>query len=71
MPNPSCEPPYQKQHQYHRLDHLEGKEDDWHMFSIGWIINNHMTLAAGIGSLGTLHNSHADPAFAVQFKCEL
>ena len=61
----------QKQHQYNRLEHLEGKEDDWHMFSVGWIINNHMTLAAGIGSLGTLHNSHADPAFAVQFKCEL
>ena len=61
----------QKHHQYNRLEHLEGKEGDWHMFSIGWIINNHMTLAAGIGSLGTLHNSHAAPAFALQFKYEL
>ena len=60
----------QKIVQYHRLQHLEGNEDDWHMFSAGIIINEHMTLAAGIGSLGTVHSAHAEPAFAVQFKYE-
>jgi hypothetical protein len=47
-----------------------GEEDNWHAFSVSWIVNENLTISGLYGALGTLVNSTEDKVFGFQVKYE-
>jgi hypothetical protein len=47
-----------------------GDEDNWNAFDVGYIINKHATLVAGVGIFGNLANADANSAWWLQLKYE-
>jgi len=60
----------QKHNPYKELPGLVGDEDNWHVFSVTWIVNKHLTLTAAYGLLGTIANTNEDNALGFQVKWE-
>ena len=60
----------QKTNPYDRIAGLVGDEDNWHTVCVGWVVNEHLTVCAGWGYLGTLANSDNNNAVALQLKYE-
>jgi len=60
----------QKPDELDRIPGLIGPEDDWWDVCAGYIINDHMTIAAGVGNFGTVANHRDQTVLAAAFKYE-
>jgi len=60
----------QKTNPYRHLDGLIGEEHNWHAVCAGWIVNEHLTIAAGWADMGTMVNSDNSNAVILQVKFE-
>ncbi len=49
---------------------LLGEPDDWWTIDVGYVINSHMTVAAGYGHFGTVANHEANSVWGVTVKYE-
>ncbi len=49
---------------------LVGPEDDWWTADVGFVVNRHMTLAAGYGHFGMVANHRANSAWGIAAKWE-
>jgi hypothetical protein len=61
----------QKPNSYQTVPGLIGKEDDWYTFDVGYIVNDHMTVAAGYAHFGEVLNHNANGSFGLAVKWEL
>lgn len=59
-----------KENPYDDIPGLVEGEDDWHVFSANWIINDHLTLTGLYGTFGTIANGNEDCVLGVQVKYE-
>lgn len=60
----------QKGDPYGQIPGVIGDEDDWHAISAGWIVNEHLSILAGWGYLGTLANSEDTNTVILEVKYE-
>ena len=60
----------QKGDPYGQIAGIIGDENNWHTICTGWIVNEHLTISAGWGYLGTLANTNHTNAVALQVKYE-
>ncbi|MHC4717160.1 MAG: DUF3034 family protein [Planctomycetota bacterium] len=60
----------QKDSPYDKLDKLIGEEDNWHAWSVTWVVNKNITVTGVYGLLGNIANASADGSFAFQVKIE-
>jgi len=60
----------QKENPYNIVKDLVGKEDNWHAFSVSWIVNNRLTFSAVYGMMGNVANARTDDALGLQLKFE-
>lgn len=60
----------QKESPYDKIEGLIGEEDDWHVFSASWIVNDNITITGVYGMLGMIANGRVDDAFGIQLKYE-
>jgi hypothetical protein len=60
----------QKPDHLKRIPGLVGREDDWWTVCLGYIVNDHMTVAGGYGNFGNVLNHREDGVWAVQVKYE-
>jgi hypothetical protein len=61
----------QKPNEYTPVTDLIGPEDDWLTFDVGYIVNSHMTIAAGYARFGEVLNHEANQSFGLALKWEL
>jgi hypothetical protein len=61
----------QKPSEYTSLPDLIGAEDDWLTFDVGYIVNSHMTVAAGYARFGEVLNHEANGSYGLALKWEL
>jgi hypothetical protein len=61
----------QKSSDYAPVPGLIGAEDDWLTFDVGYIVNSHMTVAAGYARFGDVLNHEANDSFGLALKWEL
>ncbi len=50
--------------------HLIKAENDWWDVCLGYVVNDHLTIAGGYANFGNILNHHEDNVWAVQFKYE-
>ncbi|HDZ21465.1 hypothetical protein LCGC14_0124820 [marine sediment metagenome] len=60
----------QKRNPYHRIRKLVDEEDNWHMFSLSWIVNDRLTISGLWGVFGQIANTKADCSLGLQIKYE-
>jgi hypothetical protein len=60
----------QKNDPYHPVPGVFEKEENWHAVRAAWIINDRLTLAAGLAHLGNVANTNVPLAWGIQFKYE-
>ena len=45
-------------------------KDDWWDICLGYVVNDHLTIAAGYADFGNILNHDEDEVWAIQFKYE-
>jgi hypothetical protein len=50
--------------------HLIKAENDWWDVCLGYVVNDHLTIAGGYANFGNILNHHEDNVWAIQFKYE-
>jgi len=50
--------------------HLIRTEDDWWDVCLGYIVDDHLTIAGGYANFGDILNHKEDNVWAIQFKYE-
>lgn len=60
----------QKPNEYQRIGNLIKPEDDWWTLDAAYVVNNHLTLAAGYGHFGGVLNNEANGVWGVTTKWE-
>jgi hypothetical protein len=61
----------QKKSDYTPVPGLIAAEDDWYTFDVGYIVNSHMTVAAGYARFGDVLNHEANDSFGLALKWEM
>jgi hypothetical protein len=61
----------QKKSDYTPVPGLIAAEDDWFTFDVGYIVNSHMTIAAGYARFGDVLNHEANDSYGLALKWEL
>jgi len=59
-----------KESPYDKFLNLIGEEDNWHAFSLTWIVNEHFTLTGIYGNFGHVLNAHDDCVVGLQARWE-
>ena len=59
-----------KDNPFNSTNSLIGREQNWHAFSATWLVNEHLSVSAIYGLLGTVANANADNTIGVQVKYE-
>ncbi len=60
----------QKPDEYDAIPGLVGGEDDWWTLCVGYIVNDHLTIAGGYAHFGQVLNHAANCAWGVAVKYE-
>jgi hypothetical protein len=60
----------QKPNEYKKIPGLVGREDDWITFDAAYVVNKHLTLAAGYGHFGSVLNHQANGVWGITTKWE-
>jgi hypothetical protein len=60
----------QKPDQLRRIPGLVGPENDWYTAALGYIVNSHCIVAAGVGNFGNVANHREPFTPAVEIKWE-
>jgi len=50
--------------------HLIKAENDWFDACLGYVVDDHLTIAGGYANFGNVLNHHEKNVWAIQFKCE-
>jgi hypothetical protein len=55
---------------YKQVPGLIGHESNWQSFAAGWVVNDHMTIAAVFGLMGNVANACEDNSVGIQLRWE-